>query len=123
MSLERGPRPPQGEWLEDISSYEPAIKKFIADYFAVPLEERPSYGLEFDISDPKIKDAKNMASGDFEVGNVRVFSQSDGTKDYHCYVGRTEFHITGKPAEEISALINVPENIPEEGEGEVNKTE
>ena len=44
-----------------------AIKTFIDTHFATPIEDRPSYGFDFDISAPRREDMNLIATGDYQI--------------------------------------------------------
>lgn len=102
-----GATPPKESGEIQAKQFESAIRKFLREQWPKnPEAEKPSYGFDFDISDPKMGDLRCVESDDFEITNFRTSPASDPEKlNFHFYVGGTEFHITGKAADRIYELI------------------
>jgi len=101
---ERGGR--EGEFAE----YKLAIRKFLQEQFppagSAKRANRPSWGFDFDMSDPEQGMIATIRSGNFKIESLVVHPGPDSEKlSFHFYIGRMEFHITRKAADRIRELM------------------
>jgi hypothetical protein len=89
------------------------LKEFIIDYLnrdLDPVHDEPRFR-GVDISDPRAPDMDAVRANEFEVRDIRTAPTPDGKGvSYHFHMGvagesRTEVHIQGEAAEEISRRI------------------
>lgn len=92
----------QIEKTNALAKYESAIRKFLKEQIG-----KNDYGLEFDISDSKMNDMQSISLNDFKITKFSLSPRAeDKNPNFHFYVGRTEFHITGKAADRIRELLD-----------------
>jgi hypothetical protein len=86
-----------------LGKYESAIKLFIKEYF----QNSAGYGFDFDISAPSQDDVEEIRSGgDYEITNFSAWPENEEKKqNLIFYVGRTEFHVSGKAINRINELL------------------
>jgi len=106
MTNYEGRPTPQEKGVEEFKKYEPAIRKFFAEYWSNKREEvRMNYGFDFDTSAPRPKDIEAIQSENFEITNFSTAPTDDPKKlSFAFYVGDTEFHLSGKAADRIYEL-------------------
>lgn len=81
-----------------------ALADFIADYLAHP-GEQDYMPWEMDISDPHLGDMDSINKKNFEITNLRITPGVKGSRSFHFYVGRIEFHVAGRAAGRIENVL------------------
>ncbi len=95
---------------DELQIYESAIRRFLDEQWPVSEKKhRYSFG-EFDVSAPQREDLIKVQSGDFSITHFRTSPRKDSKKkNFSFYVGKTEFHISGKAADRIYELMEQDE--------------
>lgn len=98
----------EGFTNEEKAPAEEAVHAFISKYFSdeeFRRQMRQADSIEVDISDPHRQDTDSIREGNFEVSKLNVVDLPDGEKQFHCYVGNTEIHISGNAAKEVENMM------------------
>lgn len=97
--------PLQESGRDEEERFKHAIIQFLGEYFSND-EQQYSF-VDVDISSPRPKDMERVRSGNFQIDNLRRTTPFDDPEkvNFHFYVGKTEFHITGKAAARVYELM------------------